>query len=64
LVKRGEEGGLKVGLIANPLTAPVTAGQQIGTIVVTRAGEQISRVAAVAGATVEKQSWWRALWPF
>ena len=64
MVKRGEEGALKVGFVANPVNAPVRAGQQIGTIVVTQSGQQISRVAALAGAAVEKQSWWRSLWPF
>jgi len=64
MVRRGEEGGLKAGFVANPLAAPVRAGQQVGTIVVTQGGQQISRVPALAGAAVEKQPWWRKLWPF
>ncbi len=64
MIKRGEEGAIKVGLVANPQNAPVKAGQQVGMIVVTQAGRQIDRVPALAGAAVEKQSWWRALWPF
>lgn len=64
LIKRGEQGGLKVGFVPNPVAAPVRAGQQVGMIVVTQGGQQISRVPAVAGAAVEKQSWWRKLWPF
>jgi len=64
MLKRGEEGGIKVGLVANPVTAPVKAGQQVGTIVVTQGGQQINRVAAYAAAAVEKQPWWKALWPF
>jgi serine-type D-Ala-D-Ala carboxypeptidase (penicillin-binding protein 5/6) len=64
LVKRGEQGGIKVGFVGNPLTAPVTAGQQVGVVVVTQNGQQISRVPAIAAAAVEKQSWWRKLWPF
>ena len=64
LLKRGEEGGIKVGLVPSSITAPVRAGQQVGTIAVTQNGQQINRVPAVAAAAVEKQSWWRALWPF
>lgn len=64
LVKRGEQGGVKVGFVGNPVAAPVRAGQQVGVIVVTQNGQQISRVPALAGAAVEKQSWWRKLWPF
>jgi len=64
LVRRGEEGGIKVGFVASPLTAPVRAGQQVGTVVVTQNGQQISRVPAIAAAAVEKQSLWRKLWPF
>jgi len=64
LVKRGEQGGIKVGFVGNPVNAPVTAGQQVGMVVVTQNGQQISRVPAVASAAVEKQSWWRKLWPF
>src|SRR5437660_5915397 len=36
LLKRGEEGGIKVGLVPSSVTAPVSAGQQVGTIVVTQ----------------------------
>jgi len=64
MVKRGEQGGIKVGFVGNPVNAPVRAGQQVGVVVVTQNGEQISRVPAIAGAAVEKQSWWRKLWPF
>jgi D-alanyl-D-alanine carboxypeptidase (penicillin-binding protein 5/6) len=64
LLKRGEEGSIKVGLVPTPLTAPVRAGQQVGTIVVTQNGQQINRLPAVAAGAVEKQPWWRALWPF
>ena len=64
LIKRGEQGSLKVGFVANPVAAPVRAGQQVGVVVVTQNGQQISRVPAVAGAAVEKQSWLRKLWQF
>jgi len=64
LIRRGEQGGLKVGFVPNPVAAPVRAGQQVGMIVVTQGGQQISRVPAIATAAVEKQSWWRKLWPF
>jgi len=64
LVKRGEESGVKVSLAANNVTAPVQAGQQVGNIVVSQNGQQVSRVPAVAGASVDKQSWWKKFWPF
>ena len=64
LVQRGQEGGVKTSLSANTVTAPVTAGQQVGTVVVMQGGQQINRVPAVAGASVEKQSWWKKFWPF
>ena len=64
LLKRGEEGGIKIGLVPSSVTAPVSAGQQVGTIVVTQNGQQINRVPAIAANAVEKQSLWRALWPF
>ena len=64
LLKRGEEGGIKIGLVPSSVTAPVRAGQQVGMIVVTQNGQQINRVPATAANAVEKQSWWRALWPF
>jgi D-alanyl-D-alanine carboxypeptidase (penicillin-binding protein 5/6) len=64
LVKRGEESGFKVSLAANNVTAPVQAGQQVGNVVVSQNGQQISRVPAVAGANVDNQSWWKKFWPF
>src|SRR5437763_5754525 len=64
LLRRGEEGGIKVGLVPTSVTAPVRAGQQVGTIVVTQNGQQINRVPATAANAVEKQPWWKALWPF
>jgi D-alanyl-D-alanine carboxypeptidase (penicillin-binding protein 5/6) len=64
LVKRGEEGSVKVGLVAPPVTAPVAAGQPIGTVVASQNGQQVGRVPAVAGAAVEKQPWWKKFWPF
>lgn len=64
LVKRGEESGVKVSLAANNVTAPVQAGQQVGNVVVSQNGQQISRVPAVAGANVDKESWWQKFWPW
>jgi D-alanyl-D-alanine carboxypeptidase (penicillin-binding protein 5/6) len=64
LLKRGEEGGVKVGLLPTNLTAPVRAGQQVGVVVVTQNGQQINRVPALAGAGIEKQPWWKKFWPF
>jgi D-alanyl-D-alanine carboxypeptidase (penicillin-binding protein 5/6) len=63
LVKRGEEGGVKVAFHGGSVTAPVRAGQSVGSITVTAPGSQQS-IPAIAGASVEKQSWWRKFWPF
>ena len=64
LLKRGEEGGIKIGLVPSFVAAPVRAGQQVGMIVVTQNGQQINRVPTTAAIAAEKQSWWRAPWPF
>lgn len=64
LIPRGQEGTVKVSLAPASVTAPVRAGQQVGTVVVTQGGQQISRVPAVAASAVEKQPWWKAFWPF
>jgi D-alanyl-D-alanine carboxypeptidase len=42
----------------------VKQGQTIGSVIVTSGGQQIAKIPAVAGASVEKQGWWRAFWPF
>jgi D-alanyl-D-alanine carboxypeptidase (penicillin-binding protein 5/6) len=63
LVKRGEEGQVKVAFHGGSLTAPVRAGQPAGAITVTAPGSQ-QKVGAVAGANVDKQAWWRKFWPF
>ena len=63
LVKRGEEGGVKVAFHGGSVTAPVRAGQNVGTITVTAPGSQ-QKIPAIAGASVDKQPWWRKFWPF
>lgn len=64
LVKRGQERNIKVSFTGGSVTAPVTQGQQIGTIVVQSGNETIARIPGVAGAAVGKQPWWKAFWPF
>jgi D-alanyl-D-alanine carboxypeptidase (penicillin-binding protein 5/6) len=64
LVKRGEEAGVKVSFSGTQATAPVKAGQPVGTITVTQGGQVIAKVPAVAAASVDKQSAWRKFWPF
>ncbi|HEX9162043.1 MAG TPA: D-alanyl-D-alanine carboxypeptidase family protein [Thermoanaerobaculia bacterium] len=64
LVKRGEEGGVKVAYSPPTLTAPVRAGQPAGTVTVQQADQTITKVPALTGAAVEKQPWWKAFWPF
>src|SRR5947209_7690290 len=55
LVRRGDEGTVKTSLAPNSVTAPVRAGQQVGWVVVTQNGKQITKVPAVAAANVERQ---------
>lgn len=64
LVKRGEEGTVKLAFVPAPVTAPVSAGQPVGTIAVQVGGRTIAKVQALAGAAVAKQPWWKAFWPF
>jgi D-alanyl-D-alanine carboxypeptidase (penicillin-binding protein 5/6) len=64
LVKRGEEGGVKVAFSPTGLTAPVRRGQQAGTIVVQQAGQTIAKVPAITAAAIDKQPWWKSFWPF
>jgi D-alanyl-D-alanine carboxypeptidase (penicillin-binding protein 5/6) len=63
LVKRGEEAQVKIAFHGASVTAPVSAGQPVGSITVTGPGMQL-KVPAVAGASVERQAWWRKFWPF
>lgn len=64
LIKRGEEGGVRVTLSGGDIAAPVRQGQPVGTILVRQNGQTIAKVPAVAGASVEKNPWWKAFWPF
>ncbi|HET7433533.1 MAG TPA: D-alanyl-D-alanine carboxypeptidase family protein [Thermoanaerobaculia bacterium] len=64
LVKRGEEKDVKVAFNGSAVTAPVKRGQRVGTIVVQQGGKTLAQIPAVAGGDVEKQSWWKAFWPF
>lgn len=64
MVKRGEDKDVKVAFNATPVTAPVKQGQPVGEAVVTAGSQQIAKVPAVAQTAVEKQSWWKAFWPF
>jgi len=63
LVKRGEEGQVKVAFHGGSVTAPVRAGQSVGAVTVTAPGSQ-QKIPAIAGASVDKQAWWRKFWPF
>ena len=64
LVKRGEEGNIKIGLVAPAVNAPVQAGQVIGSAVASQNGQVIGKVPVTAGAAVEKNPWWKKFWPF
>jgi D-alanyl-D-alanine carboxypeptidase (penicillin-binding protein 5/6) len=64
LVQRGQEGGISVRFLPTAIKAPVNAGQQVGTVVVSQGGQQIGKVPAVAQAGVAEQPWWKKFWPF
>jgi len=64
LVKRGEEQSVKTAFSGGGITAPVRAGQPVGSVTVSQGGAVIARIPAVAGAAVEKQAWWKKFWPF
>ena len=64
LVKRGQESGVKVAFAGTALTAPVRAGQQVGTIAVQQGGQTISKVPALAAGAVAQQPGWKKFWPF
>jgi D-alanyl-D-alanine carboxypeptidase (penicillin-binding protein 5/6) len=63
LLKRGEEGQVKVAFAGGTVVAPVRAGQPVGTVVVSFPGGN-QKVPAVAGGAVDKQAWWKKFWPF
>lgn len=64
LVKRGEEGSIKVTFAGTAVEAPVKSGQQVGNAVVQQNGQAIAKIPALAGAAVEKNPWWKKFWPF
>lgn len=64
LVKRGEEGSVKIAFNPTTLSAPVRAGQPAGTIAVQQGGQTVSKVIAITAVAVEKNPWWKAFWPF
>jgi len=64
LVKRGEEKNVKVNFAPQAVRAPIQAGQQVGTIVIEHAGEQLARIPAIASVSVDKEAWYRKLLPF
>jgi len=64
MVKRGEDKDVKVAFNPAALTAPVKQGQAAGEAVVTSGSQEIAKVPAVAQTAVDKQSWWKAFWPF
>ena len=63
LLKRGEEKNVRVVFNPVAVTAPVRAGQPVGTIAVIQGNAQ-TKIPAMAGAAVAKQPWWKAFWPF
>lgn len=64
LVKRGEEKNVKVNFAPQAVTAPIRAGQPVGTIVIENGGEQLAKIPAVAAGDVGKQPGWKKFLPF
>jgi D-alanyl-D-alanine carboxypeptidase (penicillin-binding protein 5/6) len=64
LVKRGEEKNVKVNFAPQAVTAPIRAGQPVGTIVIENGDEQLAKIPAVAATNVDKQAWWKKFLPF
>ncbi|MBF0285438.1 MAG: D-alanyl-D-alanine carboxypeptidase [Magnetococcales bacterium] len=61
-VLRKERAGLEVGLTyQEPLTAPITAGQQIGTVVVKLAGQELLRKPVVAVQEVKEGGFFKRM---
>jgi serine-type D-Ala-D-Ala carboxypeptidase (penicillin-binding protein 5/6) len=63
-VKRGQEKSVTVAYQGSGAAAPVTKGQQIGTIVVQQDGKVLAKIPALAAEAVDKQAWWKSFWPF
>lgn len=44
--------------------APIEKGARVGTIVLSRDGQPVASIPAVAATSVDKVGWWKAFWPF
>lgn len=65
LLKRGEEKKVQVEVhIPGRVSAPVTAGQAVGEIIVTLDGVEIGKTQATAAQNVAQASLWKRWWPF
>jgi len=65
LLKRGEEKKVQVEVnIPERVSAPVTAGQVVGEVVVKLDGVEVGKTQATAAQDVAQASFWQRWWPF
>lgn len=65
LLKRGEEKKVQVDVhIPGRVSAPVTAGQTVGEVIVTLDGVEVGKTQATAVQDVAQASFWKRWWPF
>jgi len=62
--KTGKASGAQIEVVPSNVEAPVTQGQQIGTIVVKKDGKTVQKIPALAAIAVAEMPWYRRLWPF
>ena len=59
LIEKGKQAGVtKTVTMEEEISAPVTAGQQIGTLTITSEGQTLAEIPIIAPEAVEKLSWW------
>lgn len=65
LLKRGEEKKVQVNVhIPDRVSAPITAGQVVGEVLVTLDGTEVGKTQATAAQNVAQASLWKRWWPF
>jgi D-alanyl-D-alanine carboxypeptidase (penicillin-binding protein 5/6) len=64
LIERGKGGAIQLSMVTDPLEAPVSRLQRVGTIIVKQDGNEVAKVPALAVDDVPKQSLMKRLLPF
>jgi D-alanyl-D-alanine carboxypeptidase (penicillin-binding protein 5/6) len=63
VIARGEEGSVRMQFVSANPKAPVTAGQEIGAVVVRVGNREVARLPALAREASPVRPWWR-FWSF